>query len=91
MAKGKREIPRGISGCSGVRTPREVQGREASGASVRASPSRSSSSGRYGESSGTAREDRTFHGHTFWVECRKSRFEIRLETGRNTLAKRRRK
>jgi hypothetical protein len=38
----------------------------------------------------SSRANRTFHGHTSWDVWRYTRFEIRLETGGNTLARRRR-
>jgi len=39
----------------------------------------------------SARENRTFHGHTLWEVWRLDHFEIQLETGARTLADRRRK
>ena len=65
--------------------------RRISRAKVRASLPASASRGRKGESSGSAFANLTFYGHTLWDVCRYTRFVIRLETGRNTLAGRRRK
>ena len=60
-------------------------------ASARASLPASTSRAAYGDSSGSSRANRTFHGHTSWDVWRYDRFEMRLATGRNTLRGRRRR
>jgi hypothetical protein len=53
---------------------------------VRASLPASASRAANGDSSGRSLANRTFHGHTSWDVWRYTRFVIRLETGRSTLA-----
>jgi len=54
-------------------------------ASRRASLPASASRAAKGESSGNARVNLTFQGHTSWAVCRYTHFEIPLGTGIRTL------